>query len=106
MAKVKKSGINSSSTSGLGMVGGAAAGAAAGSMVGPIGAAVGAVVGGVAGANAKRIAQQMPASVWQPAKKSSAKGEKAAAGLRLRTGKSSAKKSSAKTVKKSVAKRK
>ena len=60
MAQDYKATGDSDATSGLGMVGGAAAGAAAGSLVGPLGAAVGAVVGGVAGANAKKIAKALP----------------------------------------------
>lgn len=57
MSKSKQSGRKSDATSGLKMVGGAAAGAAAGSLMGPLGAAVGAVVGGIAGANSPAIAK-------------------------------------------------
>ncbi|CAN5406398.1 hypothetical protein BH11PLA2_BH11PLA2_45650 [soil metagenome] len=52
MAKSSAASRTKDNSSGLGMVGGAAAGAAAGSLLGPLGAAVGAVVGGVTGARA------------------------------------------------------
>ncbi len=61
MAKAKPADDNA--TSGMGMVGGAAAGAAAGSLLGPLGAAVGAIIGGVAGANAREIAANSRRSI-------------------------------------------
>ena len=58
MATTKKT-KSDTTTSGMGMVGGAAAGAAAGAFLGPLGAAVGAVIGGVAGANSREIAGEL-----------------------------------------------